>query len=265
MCRRALLRVRRLLAALGVTAIVIATGGPARAAGQVVDADGQRMWVSCTGTGSPAAVLINGLGADHTMWRPALKGMTRHTRVCEVDRPGLGDSPKRKGSKRTDAGEHADELREALTAAGESGPYVLIAHSYGGLVARAFAAQTPGQVDGVMLVDAVYPGIHRTFLPSYSGDWHEGGTTIDMGASERATKGGPDLKDTPLVIITAGEPGNGSSWADRKWNREQARAANLSAQSQHWFATRSGHVVQRDQPAIIVKGLRWILERVSVS
>lgn len=233
----------------------------AQAAGQVVEADGQRMWISCTGTGSPTAVLINGLGSDHTIWKPVVGRLEKQARVCVADRPGLGSSPKRKGSTRTDAGEHADELRAALAAAGESGPYVLIAHSYGGLIARAFAAQTPDDVDGVMLVDAVYPGIHRTFLPSYSGDWHEGGTTIDMGASERATGDGPDLRDTPLVVITAGKPGNGSSWADRKWNREQARTAKLSTQGRHWFAKRSGHVVQRDQPGIIAKGLGWILDR----
>lgn len=235
----------------------------AHAAGQVVDADGQRMWISCTGTGAPTAILINGLRSDHSIWDPVVKRLRQQTRVCVADRPGLGSSPKRKGTQRTDAGEHADELRAALAAAGETGPYVLIAHSYGGLVARAFVAQTPDDVDGVMLVDAVYPGIHRTFLPSYSGDWHEGGTIIDMAASEKATRGGPDMRDTPLVVVTAGNPGNGSSWADRKWNHEQARAARLSTQARHWFAKRSGHVVQRDQPGIIAKALVWILDRAS--
>lgn len=259
--RRWLLHVRVVLALVATLTLSVATALPAAAAGEVVTADGQRMWVSCSGEGAPTAVLINGLRSDHTMWRPALTGMTRQTRVCEVDRPGLGSSPKRRGSQRTDAGEHADELRAALTAAGETGPFVLVAHSYGGLIARAFTAQTPDDVAGVMLVDAVYPGIHRTFLPSYSGDWHEGGTTIDMDASEKATRGGPKMGDTPLVVITAGEPGNGSSWADRKWNRQQAKAARLSSQSVHWFAKKSGHVVQRDQPGIIAKGLRWILSR----
>lgn len=251
---------RRIAAvAAAVVSATLLVPPAAQGAGQVVDADGQRMWISCRGEGGPTAVLINGLRSDHTMWHPALAGMTRQTRVCEADRPGLGSSLKRRGSQRTDAAEQADELRAALTAAGETGPYVLIAHSYGGLIARAFAAQTPDDVAGVMLVDAVYPGIHRTFLPSYRGDWHEGGTTIDMDASEQATRGGPDMGDTPLVVITAGEPGNGSSWADRKWNRQQAKAARLSSQSRHWFAERSGHVVQRDQPGIIAKGLRWIL------
>jgi len=250
----------RMMVATGAMVVLASTTAlPAHAAGSVVNADGQRMWISCIGAGAPTVVLVDGLRSDHTIWDPVRKQLARQTRVCDVDRPGLGSSPKRRGSLRTDAGEHAKELRAALAAAGESGPYTLIAHSYGGLIARAFVAQTPQDVDGVMLIDAVYPGIHRTFLPSYSGDWHEGGTTIDMSASEKATAGGPDMGDTPLVVITAGKPGNGSAWADRKWNRQQAKAAKLSDDSMHWYAERSGHVVQRDQPGIIAKGLRWLL------
>ncbi|MCF8527474.1 MAG: alpha/beta hydrolase [Candidatus Nanopelagicales bacterium] len=247
------------LVAAGALLFGLAT--PALADGRLVDAEGQRQWISCSGEGSPTAVLINGLGSDHTIWDPVAGRLERQTRVCVTDRPGLGDSPARRGSSRTDAGEHADELRAALAGAGESGPYLLIAHSYGGLIARAFAAQTPDEVAGVMLVDAVYPGIHRTFLPSYRGDWHEGGTTIDMDASEKHARGGPDLGDTPLVVIRAGSPGNGSSWADRVWNRQQRKAATLSSQSAYWTARKSGHVVQRDQPGIIVAGLRWLRSR----
>ncbi|MBI1352583.1 MAG: alpha/beta fold hydrolase [Actinomycetales bacterium] len=232
---------------------------PAAADALIVSADGQRQWISCAGEGGPTAVLINGLGSSHTIWSPVLKRLESRTRVCVTDRPGLGSSPPRVGSRRTDAGEHARELSAALVAAGEKGPYLLIAHSYGGLIGRAFAAQRPGEVAGLMLVDAVYPGIQRTFLPSYRGDWHEGGTVIDMDASERATRGGPDLGSTPLVVLTAGKPGNGSSWADRKWNREQRKAASLSDVSVHWFARKSGHVIQHDQPGRVVAALDWLL------
>jgi pimeloyl-ACP methyl ester carboxylesterase len=113
-----------------------------------------------------------------------------------------------------------------------------------------------------MLLDAVYPGIHRTFLPSYRSPWHEGGTLVDMAASERATKGGPNLGSTPLVVITAGDPAKATSWADRKWNAEQDQAAALSTNSRHWYAKKSGHVIQQDQPAIVLSGLRWLLGQV---
>jgi pimeloyl-ACP methyl ester carboxylesterase len=227
----------------------------------VLDGAGQQQWISCAGTGSPTVVISSGLGADHSMWSRVLGPMRTLTRVCVSDRPGLGSSPPRVG-RTTDAGQHAAELHELLKAAGEKGPFLLVGHSYAGLIVRAFAASYPKEVAGAMLIDAVYPGIQRTFLPSYHGPWHEGGTVINMAASERATQGGPDLGHRPLVVLTAGDPAKATSWADRKWNAEQARAARLSTDSRHWFAKQSGHVIQKDQPAIVMRGLRWLLERV---
>jgi pimeloyl-ACP methyl ester carboxylesterase len=224
----------------------------------VFEAGGQRQWISCSGTGSPTVVISSGLGADHSMWSRVLGPMRDLARVCISDRPGLGSSPARVG-RRTDAGMHAAELRALLAAAGEKGPFILVGHSYAGLIVRAFAAAHPSDVAGVLLLDAVYPGIQRTFLPSYHGPWHEGHTLINMAASERATKGGPDLGRTPLVVITAGDPAEATSWADRKWNSEQASAARLSSTSRHWYAKQSGHVIQQDQPAIVLRGLRWLL------
>lgn len=256
----------RAVGATLVVTLLMLSGAPPAAAETgrvqgVLDAGGQRQWISCAGEGEPTVVISSGLGADHTMWSQVLGPMRQLTRVCISDRPGLGSSPARVG-RHTDAGQHADELRALLAAAGEKGPFVLVGHSYAGLIVRALAAARPKDVVGVMLIDAVYPGIQRTYLPSYHGPWHEGDTLINMAASERATQGGPDLGSRPLVVLTAGDPAKATSWADRKWNAEQARAARLSTDSRHWFAKRSRHVIQKDQPAIVLKGLRWLLQEV---
>lgn len=237
--------------ALFVTLAPTASATTAKVDG-VYAAGGQRQWISCAGTGAPTVVISSGLGATSAMWSKVLKPLRREHRVCISDRPGLGRSPARRGSKVTDAGEHAAELRALLARAGEDGPFILVGHSYAGLIVRAFAAADPGDVAGVLLLDAVYPGIHRTVLASYASPWHEGGTSIDMAASERATGGGPDLGATPLIVITAGDPAKATSWADRRWNAEQARAARLSTNSEHLFAKKSGHVIQQDDPAIVI-------------
>lgn len=246
-------------------ALAISTAPPSAMAadhGTIVAAAGQRQWIWCAGTGSPTAVISSGLRADHSMWRKVIAPLQRITRTCIYDRPGLGSSPPRQGSRRTDAGEHAGELHALLAAAGERGPYLIIAHSYAGLIARAFAASYPQDVGGMLLIDAVFPSIHRAYLPSYRGPWHEGDTTIDMQASEDATDGGPDLGSMPLIVLTAGD-GNGTSWADRVWEREQARAARLSSAGQHWHAPRSGHVIQQDQPALVVKAVADLVRQVT--
>jgi pimeloyl-ACP methyl ester carboxylesterase len=47
------------------------------------------------------------------------------------------------------------DLHALLRAAGETGPYVIVGHSYGGLVARLYASTCPKDVAGLVLVDAL--------------------------------------------------------------------------------------------------------------
>ncbi|MGD0533200.1 MAG: alpha/beta fold hydrolase, partial [Methyloceanibacter sp.] len=46
------------------------------------------------------------------------------------------------------------DLRALLAAAGEHAPYVLVPHSYGGLVALLYARLHPEEVAGFVMVDA---------------------------------------------------------------------------------------------------------------
>ena len=241
-----------------VGSAVLLCSPAAGAAGQVVDAGGQRQWIDCQGIGSPTVVISSGLNADHRMWNRVLPAFRKLTRTCIYDRPGLGSSPSRSGSKVTDAGKQASELRSLLTTVGESGPYILVAHSYAGLIARAFAAENGSDLAGMLLIDAVFPGIHRTYTASYRGNWHEGGTTINMNASERATKGGPDLGSLPLIVLTAGTA-HPTGENDKRWNAEQAKAAGLSTNSLNWFDAKSGHVIQQDDPTRVIAAVRQLV------
>jgi pimeloyl-ACP methyl ester carboxylesterase len=75
--------------------------------------------------------------------------------VVSYDRAGLGWSDP--APKTQDAAQSAADLHAALQAAGVPGPYVVVGHSYGGLVVRAFADLYPEDVAGMALVDASHP------------------------------------------------------------------------------------------------------------
>lgn len=208
-------------------------------------------------------MVVSGLGATASMWSRVLAGFDAMSRTCVYDRPGLGNSPARTGPSRIDAGTHARELRALLVAVGEPGPYLLVGHSYGALVVRAFARAYPTTVVAVLLVEGVYPGIQADYWAPYRHDWHEGGTVIDMAASAVADGDGPHLGDRPLIVITAADPEPGApAWVVALWDRRQREAAALSADSVHVLALHSGHVVQRDQPAVVVEGARELLAAV---
>ncbi len=65
----------------------------------------------------------------------------------------------------TTAGEAVTDLHALLRAAGEAGPYVLVGHSYGGLIVRLYASNYPEDVSGLVLVDALTEGLRAAETP----------------------------------------------------------------------------------------------------
>ena len=98
-------------------------------------------------------VVENGLGSFATEWSKVQAGVERFTRICTYDRAGYAPSDPGPGP-RTFAQINL-ELHEALRRAGERGPFVMVAHSFGGGVVRSFVERYPDDVAGLVLVDVV--------------------------------------------------------------------------------------------------------------
>jgi pimeloyl-ACP methyl ester carboxylesterase len=113
-----------------------------------------KIHVYAQGQGSPAAIFESGIGASSLSWAVVQPQVAAFTRAVSYDRAGLGWSGTSRGS-RTVTG-MLDELRAALSQAGIPPPYVLVGHSFGGLLARAHAALYPADVVGLVLVDPVF-------------------------------------------------------------------------------------------------------------
>lgn len=118
--------------------------------------DGRRMNLHCTGAGGPTVILESGWTAPLAAWRRVQPQVARFTRTCSYDRAGYGFSDP--GPLPRTAGAEAADLRALLKASGERGPYVVVAHSMGGLVARLFVDRNRRDVAGVVLVDPSSPG-----------------------------------------------------------------------------------------------------------
>jgi pimeloyl-ACP methyl ester carboxylesterase len=229
-----------------------------------VAADGVRQWLSCAGPGRLTLLVVPGLGATAASWSGVLPSFRRTIRTCVYDRPGLGLSPPAPDQHATvDAGELADQLWAALHAAGEDGPYLVLGHSFGGLVARAFVAEHPRVVDGVLLVESVTPD--DPTLPRY---WSEAGHRVDLVASSAATRGGPALGRVPLIVLSASAPDRdhlgGPTYGQpasmtRLWQTQQHDDLSLSARSIQVVA-RAGHVVQQDDPPAVELSVRVLVD-----
>lgn len=142
-------------------------GPPYDPRGVVVQVDGRDVYVDCRGTsgGGPTVVLDAGYGSGASAWGFVLDEVAGFDRVCAWDRPGIGRSAAR---GRHDAADTIEDLRAALSAAGESPPYLVVGHSLGGVYARVYAALHPDEVAGLVMVDAYYPDLRleeRVDLP----------------------------------------------------------------------------------------------------
>lgn len=125
------------------------------APGRLVEVDGRLMHIHCLGSGSPTVVIDAGNSSFSLEWMPLQVQMSQDLRVCTYDRAGYGWSEP--GPEPRDGARAAAELHALLQAAGESGPYLLVGHSLGGVHVRMYAAQHPQDVTGLVLVDTAYP------------------------------------------------------------------------------------------------------------
>jgi pimeloyl-ACP methyl ester carboxylesterase len=122
--------------------------------GRLVDVGGYQVHVLCMGEGSPTVLLDAWAGGFTAEWAPVQPIVARTTRVCAWDRAGSGWSDL--GTHEHTPRAYAAEMEAVLRAADIQGPFVLVAASYAGRVARLYASQHPEQVVGVVFVDAVH-------------------------------------------------------------------------------------------------------------
>ncbi|KAF2158711.1 hypothetical protein M409DRAFT_38124 [Zasmidium cellare ATCC 36951] len=103
----------------------------------------------------PVVLILQGLASSTAEWPVVIREISQFARVFSYDRSGFGES---EISPRDPSAENiALELDELLKAVGVEGPFVLVAHSFGGIVAREFVHRRgagEGDVVGVVFVDA---------------------------------------------------------------------------------------------------------------
>lgn len=128
------------------------TTNPYLTSGRLIDVNGHTMHLVCTGSGSPTVVLEPGAGGTSASMGWVAPAVAHETRVCVYDRAGRGGSEPADGPQ--NGARVAADLHTLLHNAGESGPFVLAGHSFGGLYVRIFAARYPAEVAGLVLIDS---------------------------------------------------------------------------------------------------------------
>ncbi len=117
------------------------------------------------GSGFPV-IFEAGISATSLSWTEVRSKVEGVARACSYDRACLGWSPPAQ-SPRTTAN-IVDDLHALLEAARIPSPVILTGHSFGGMLARAYAARYPDDVAGLVLLDPLSPGEWLTVSPAHA-------------------------------------------------------------------------------------------------
>jgi pimeloyl-ACP methyl ester carboxylesterase len=122
---------------------------------RTADVDGVKLQYLTAGHG-PALVLLHGYAETSRMWRPLMPRLAAHFTVIAPDLPGIGDSDIPKDG--LDMTRAASRIHALVNGLGIKNAAV-VGHDIGLMVAYAYAAQFPSEVEKLVLMDAFLPGV----------------------------------------------------------------------------------------------------------
>ena len=233
--RRAVLSLRVTTLALAAMALASCGGGsqatnnPANSTPNDViegrfDVGDHKLYMRCVGSGSPTVVYFHGYiqdpesgGATNAGEIPSM--LRDEHRVCVYARANVGRSDDVPGLRTGESS--VRDLHRLLDAAGVEPPYVLLGASFGGLISYSYAATYPEEVDGMVLLDAVVPGLLELerYWPKEErlwnvpkAEWSSAEEKIDQyDVNLYAQKHAGQVPDIPVTYLLA-TPNPGEGW-----------------------------------------------------
>jgi pimeloyl-ACP methyl ester carboxylesterase len=287
------------LPCMALLAAACTGGGTTQFSAELVDIGaGRRMYVECDGAGAPTVLLVSGKGNRADTWSmnrtdpgnpeaTVFRQVARLTRVCAYDRPstvGGNGEPSRSdpAPEPVTANDGVADLDALLAAAEVRGPYVIVGHSYGGLIARLYASTFPEAVAGLVLEDALSEGLYDGLTPMQREILEKINLEperVDTVRSFAQVTSAPPVQSMPMVILTADLPpisqedvASGAlppfvtpEFVDALWTAQvaaQDRLAGTFPYARHVTNTNSRHYIHVEQPQVVVDAIRDVVNEV---
>lgn len=220
-------------------------------------------------TGKPTIIMDAGYGDFSKAWDSVIGDISKLSSVLIYDRAGLGKS-ERSLNPRTSR-EMVKELKELLVKANIEPPYILVGHSFGGVIMRMFATEHQNEVCGLVLVDSTPEDYRERFLPTMSKEFQRAyhKQFIYEGNYDEFMESLQQLKETktklnvPVIVLSAGKKDHYSKESQELWNEMQREILEMSAAGELVIAKNSTHYIQNDEPKEVVSAIKKLIDNMS--
>jgi proline iminopeptidase len=123
--------------------------------GSYVQVNGAKLWYESEGKGKPLLLIAGGPGMAHDAFHPYFSALANSHRVIYFDAFGRGKSDRAKSPAEYSFNRDVEDV-EGLRQALGLGKVMVLGHSYGGMVAQAYALKYPNSISKLVLVEALY-------------------------------------------------------------------------------------------------------------
>ena len=224
-----------------------------------------------SGSGEATVVFQSGGGDGMDIWEPVFSSVGNFAKVFAYDRPGYGKTHK---SKQPRTGKQITaELRSLLKKAGLNPPYVLVAHSLGGLYAMHFARTYPNEVSGMVLIDSAHPDQAKKceeYLPKERCRPSELDKIPEPLRSElkgfdqtsNQIKRAGKFPNIPLVVLVGAHPDRGEEFLEF-WLALQKEFAAKVEGSRLIATEKSGNYIHHQEPALVIHAIQNVVDKVA--
>ncbi|MDN7137584.1 alpha/beta hydrolase [Pseudidiomarina sp. 1ASP75-14] len=243
-----------------------------------VKVKGYELEYEIAGNGSEVILLEAGGSAGMSDWEPVFERLSEHAKVIRYSRVGNGNSTAIK--QHFTSQDYAEQASALLTELGIQQPVIFVAHSYGGSVARDFAAAYPEQIKALMMLD---PSSEHDVDILRAIDLEKGNEEIaqiklaDMEGgmsnqyldfwSKRPLPDYPQIKDMPVTVITSVKkmenPPNlfFTDQGRKMWGELWQNWTTAFPQGKSVLTEKSGHFVQLDEPELVISELLSLMQK----
>ncbi|HNZ64367.1 MAG TPA: alpha/beta hydrolase [Smithella sp.] len=229
-----------------------------------------RVEYSLIRSGSATVVFENGLDGKMNWWRRVIPDISKDATTFAYNRPGYGNSD---GVSSLRDGLHiVEELRTLLKSNGLTPPYVLVGHSYGGLLMQLFARKYPDEVSALILVDSTHPeqfkgkGARKNWPAWLRFLFHLYLSSAARQEMDFISATGeqvltlPAFSGKPVIVLSALQPLSEKGELADDANAKRKDIARLYPGSQQVWVD-SGHGIPLEKPEAVIDAVRQVLSK----